>query len=115
VHLVALNLTLQMYKERSRSNRIRRGQGSEHPFYKDDMYPCWRQARNNQSNLSLVILSSQPVSTQSLVAPSGYLLHGSYPLVDLGSQHQQWQATMQSEQAVPRNLVKNNSETRICH
>jgi hypothetical protein len=53
---------------------------------------CWscmlsKKARNNQSNLSLIILSSQPMSTQSLVAtPSGYLLHGSYPIVDLSPQ-----------------------------
>ena len=31
-----------MYKERSRSNRIRRGQGPEHPLYKDE---SWRQAK----------------------------------------------------------------------
>jgi hypothetical protein len=45
-------------------------------------------SKNNQFNLSLVILSSQPMSTQSLAAtPSGYLQHGSYPIVDLSPQH----------------------------
>jgi hypothetical protein len=52
------------------------------------MYPCWESSKNNQSNLSLVILSSQPMSTQPLAAtPSGYLPHGSYPVVDLSPQH----------------------------
>jgi hypothetical protein len=46
--------------------------------------------KNNQSfNLiyPLVILSSQPMSTQTLTATlSGYLLHGSYLVVDLSPQ-----------------------------
>lgn len=35
---------MQLYKERSKSNRVKRGQGFEHPLYKDDIYPRLRQA-----------------------------------------------------------------------
>jgi hypothetical protein len=51
-------------------------------------YPIVDLIPQHKSNLSLVILSSQPMSTQSLAAtPSGYLQHGSYPIVDLSPQH----------------------------
>ena len=51
------------------------------------MHSHWRQART--INLfSQVILSSKPMSTQSLAAmPAGYLQPSSYPFVNQGSQH----------------------------